>query len=78
MKRWVKEKEPERAARETGIMDFLDAFMIVATVSLIFIVCTLEYLINVQAGKISKINKRAGGNRVVQVGIFQKSIVKKL
>ena len=45
-------------------------------------VCTLEYLINVQevinmqAGKISKIDKRAGGNKAVQVGIFQKSIVK--
>ena len=43
---------------------------------------TLEYLINVQevinmqAGKFSKINKRAGGNKGVQVGIFQKSIVK--
>ena len=43
---------------------------------------TLEYLINVQevinmqAGKISKIDKRAGGNKAVQVGIFQKSIVK--
>ena len=31
-----------------------------------------------QAGKISKIDKRAGGNKAVQVGIFQKSIVKKL
>ena len=30
-----------------------------------------------QAGKISKINKRAGCNKAVQVGIFQKSIVKK-
>ena len=45
-------------------------------------VCTLEYLINVQevinmqAGKISKIDKRAGGNKAVQAGIFQKSIVK--
>ena len=29
-----------------------------------------------QAGKISKINKRAGGNKAVQAGIFQKSIVK--
>ena len=43
---------------------------------------TLEYQINVQevinmqAGKISKINKRAGGNKAVQAGIFQKSIVK--
>ena len=27
-----------------------------------------------QAGKISKINKRAGGNKAVQVGIFQKII----
>ena len=42
LKRWVKEKEPEKVARETGIMDFLDAFMIVATVSLIFIVCIYE------------------------------------
>ena len=47
-----------------------------------FWVGTLEYLINVQevinmqVGKISKINKRAGGNKAVQVGIFQKSIVK--
>ena len=30
-----------------------------------------------QAGKISKINKHAGGNKAVQVGIFQNSIVKK-
>ena len=29
-----------------------------------------------QAGKFSKIDKRAGGNNAVQVGIFQKSIVK--
>ena len=28
-----------------------------------------------QAGKISKINKRAGGNKAVQVGIFQKSLI---
>ena len=33
--------------------------------------------INVQAGKILKINKRAGWNKAVQDGIFQKSIVKK-
>ena len=45
---------------------------------------TLVYLIivqdviNVQAGKIPKMNKRAGCNKTVQVGIFQKSIVKKL
>ena len=44
---------------------------------------TLGYLINVQeviivqAGKIPKINKCAGGNKAVQVGNFQKSIVKK-
>ena len=31
-----------------------------------------------QAGKISKINKRAECNKAMQVGIFQKSIVKKL
>ena len=30
-----------------------------------------------QAGKFPKINKRAGCNKAVQVGIFQKSIVKK-
>ena len=29
-----------------------------------------------QAGKFTKTNKRAGGNKAVQVGIFQKSIVK--
>ena len=29
-----------------------------------------------KAGKVSKIDKRAGGNKGVQVGIFQKSIVK--
>ena len=46
------------------------------------ITCTLEYLINMQevinmqAGQISKFSKRAGGNKAVQVGIFQKSIVK--
>ena len=39
--------------------------------------CTLVYLIivqdgiNVQDGKIAKINKRAGWNKAVQVGIFQ-------
>ena len=44
---------------------------------------TLVYLIivqdviNVQAGKFPEINKRAGCNKAVQVGIFQKSIVKK-
>ena len=44
---------------------------------------TLDYLINVQdviimqAGKFPKINKRAGCNKAMQVGIFQKSIVKK-
>ena len=44
---------------------------------------TLEYLIivqdviNVQAGKFPEINKRPGCNKAVQVGIFQKSIVKK-
>ena len=32
---------------------------------------------NVQVGKFLKINKRAGCNKAVQVGIFQKSIVKK-
>ena len=30
-----------------------------------------------QAGKFPKINKRAGCNKAVQAGIFQKSIVKK-
>ena len=44
---------------------------------------TLVYLIivqdviNVQAGKFPGINKRAGCNKAVQVGIFQESIVKK-
>ena len=44
---------------------------------------TLDYLINVQdviimqAGKIPKINKHAGCNKAMQVGIFQVSIVKK-
>ena len=48
-----------------------------------FWVGTLDYLINVQdviimqAGKFSKINKHAGCNKTMQVGIFQKSIVKK-
>ena len=42
---------------------------------------SLDYLINVQdviimqAGKIPKINKRAGCNKAMQVGIFLKSIV---
>ena len=31
-----------------------------------------------QAGNFPKINKRAGCNKAMQVGIFQKSIVKKL
>ena len=31
-----------------------------------------------QSGNFSEINKRAGCNKAVQVGIFQKSIVKKL
>ena len=48
-----------------------------------FVVSTLTYLIivqdviNVQAGKFPGINKRAGCNKAVQVGIFQESIVKK-
>ena len=43
---------------------------------------TLVYLINVQeviimqAGNFSRINKRAGGNKAMQVGIFQNSLVK--
>ena len=46
-------------------------------------VSTLDYLINVQdviimqAGKFPKINKCAGYNKAMQVGIFQKSMVKK-
>ena len=32
--------------------------------------------INVQAGKITKINKRAGWNKAVQVGIFHFLLVK--
>ena len=45
---------------------------------------TLTYLIiaqnviSVQAGKFPGINKRAGCNKAVQVGIFQESTVKKL
>ena len=45
---------------------------------------TLDYLIRVQdviimqAGKFPRINKRAGCNKAMQVGIFQKSLVKKL
>ena len=31
-----------------------------------------------QAGKFPKINKRAGCNKAMQAGIFQKSIVKKI
>ena len=44
--------------------------------------CTLTYRIivqdgiNVQAGKIPKINKRAGWNKAVQVGIFHFLLVK--
>ena len=44
---------------------------------------TLNYLINVQdviimqAGKFPKINKHAGCNKAMQVGIFQISLVKK-
>ena len=38
----------------------------------------VQDVINVQAGKIPKIIKRAGCNKTVQVGIFQKSIEKKL
>ena len=37
----------------------------------------MQDVINVQAGKFPEINKRAGCNKAVQVGIFQKSIVKK-
>ena len=37
----------------------------------------MQEVIIVQAGKFPKINKRAGCNKAVQVGIFQKSIVKK-
>ena len=48
-----------------------------------YILLTLDYLINVQdviimqAGNLPKINKCAGCNKAMQVGIFQKSIVKK-
>ena len=42
---------------------------------------TLDYLINdviiMQAVKFPKINKHAGCNKAMQVGLFQKSIVKK-
>ena len=44
----------------------------------VYLLGTLGYLINMQevinmqAGKISKIDKRAGGNKAVQVGIFRK------
>ena len=37
----------------------------------------VQDVINVQAGKFPGINKRAGCNKAVQVGIFQESIVKK-
>ena len=37
----------------------------------------MQDVINVQAGKFPGINKRAGCNKAVQVGIFQESIVKK-
>ena len=37
----------------------------------------MQDVINVQAGKFPEINKRAGCNKAVQVGIFQESIVKK-
>ena len=43
---------------------------------------TLDYLINIQdviimhAGNLPKINKYAGCNKTMQVGIFQKLIVK--
>ena len=45
---------------------------------------TLDYLINVQdvivmqVGNFPKINKCAGCNKAMQVGIFQKSVVKDL
>ena len=63
-------------------MHLIELFWIMRLHTFITKDCTLEYLINVQevinmqAGKISKIDKRAGGNKAVQVGIFQKSIVK--
>ena len=37
----------------------------------------MQDVINVQAGKSPEINNRAGCNKAVQVGIFQKSLVKK-
>ena len=37
----------------------------------------MQDVIITQAGKFPKINKRAGCNKAMQVGIFQKSIVKK-
>ena len=36
---------------------------------------TLVYLIIVQDGKNPKMNKRAGWNKAVQVGIFQKLLL---
>ena len=37
----------------------------------------MQDVIIMQAGKFPKINKRAGCNKAMQVGIFQKTIVKK-
>ena len=35
----------------------------------------MQEVIIMQAGNFSRINKRAGGNNAVQVGIFQNSLV---
>ena len=37
----------------------------------------MQDAINVQAGKFSNINKRAGWNKAVQVGIFEKLVLGK-
>ena len=61
----------------------VSAFNLVQVVELQIHISTLVYLINVQevinmqAGNFSRVDKRAGCNKVVHVGIFQKSIVEK-
>ena len=37
----------------------------------------MQEVMNMQAENLSEINKRAGCNKAVQVGIFQKLIIKK-
>ena len=70
--------------RYLAVKQFFSVFLLIAKTQFLYVENqqdTLVYLIivqdgiNVQDGKIPKINKRAGWNKAVQVGIFQKLLL---